>query len=166
MRFQTQTEGCTLTAQQTENNIVRTAFQALAGVRGGKQSLHTNSMDETLAMPSEKAARIALRTQQVIAHETGVANSIDPLAGSYFVEAITNKMEKAAEDYFAKIDEYGGVVAALEEGFFHREIGRAAYEYQKAVEDGRKIVFGVNSYELESEELEIPILKIDKQLER
>ncbi len=165
MRFHTQTAGCSLTAQQPENNIVRTAFQALAGVLGGTQSLHTNSMDETLALPSEKAARIALRTQQVIAHETGVANSIDPLAGSYFVEAMTNKMEKAAEDYFAKIDEYGGVVAALEEGFFHREIGRAAYEYQKAVEDGRKIVVGVNSYELESEELEIPILKIDRQVE-
>ncbi len=166
LRFHTQTAGCSLTAQQPENNIVRTAFQALAGVLGGTQSLHTNSMDETLALPSEKAVRIALRTQQIIAHETGVANTIDPLAGSYFVEARTRAMEKAAEDYFRRIDEYGGVIPAIEEGFFQREIGRAAYEYQKAVEEGRKIIVGVNRFEMGNEELDIPILEIDEKVEK
>jgi methylmalonyl-CoA mutase N-terminal domain/subunit len=165
MRFHTQTAGCSLTAQQPENNIVRTAFQALAGVLGGTQSLHTNSMDETLALPSEKAVRIALRTQQVIAHETGVVNTIDPLAGSYFIEARTRAMEEAAERYFEKIEERGGVIPAIEDGFFHREIGRAAYEYQKAVEQKKKIVVGVNAFEQGNEALDIPILEIDSSVE-
>ncbi|MCK4237073.1 MAG: methylmalonyl-CoA mutase family protein [Candidatus Krumholzibacteria bacterium] len=165
LRFHTQTAGCSLTAQQPENNIVRTAFQALSAVLGGTQSLHTNSMDETLALPSEKAVRIALRTQQLIAHETGVVNTIDPLAGSYFIEAKTREMEKKAEEYFQRIEELGGVIKAIEKGFFQKEIGRAAYEYQKAVEAGRKIVVGVNRFGLEGEEIDIPILKIDHQVE-
>ncbi|MDD4858210.1 MAG: methylmalonyl-CoA mutase family protein [Candidatus Krumholzibacteria bacterium] len=164
-RFHTQTAGCTLTAQQPENNIVRTAFQALSAVLGGTQSLHTNSMDETLALPSEKAVRSALRTQQLIACETGVINTIDPLAGSYFIEAKTREMEEKAEEYFAKIDEMGGVVKAIEAGFFQREIGRSAYEYQKAVERQRKIVVGVNRFQLEDEAIEIPILRIDPHVE-
>jgi methylmalonyl-CoA mutase N-terminal domain/subunit len=164
-RFHTQTAGCSLTAQQPENNIVRTAFQALSAVLGGTQSLHTNSMDETLALPSEKAVRIALRTQQLIAHETGVVNTIDPLAGSYFIEAKTREMEAAAEEYFSTVDELGGVVKAIEAGFFQREIGRSAYEYQKAVERERKIVVGVNRFQLENEKIEIPILRIDPQVE-
>ena len=165
LRFHTQTAGCTLTAQQPENNIVRTAFQALSAVLGGTQSLHTNSMDETLALPGEKAVRIALRTQQLIAEETGVVNTIDPLAGSYFVEAKTRQMEEKAEDYFRQIDELGGVVKAIEKGFFQKEIGRAAYEYQKAVEKGRKTIVGVNRFQLEEEEIEIPLLRIDEQVE-
>ncbi len=165
LRFHTQTAGCTLTAQQPENNIVRTAFQALSAVLGGTQSLHTNSMDETLALPSEKAVRIALRTQQLIAEETGVINTIDPLAGSYFIEAKTREMEEKAEDYFRRIDELGGVVKAIEKGFFQKEIGRAAYEYQKAVEKRRKTIVGVNKFQLEKEEIEIPLLKIDEQVE-
>jgi methylmalonyl-CoA mutase, N-terminal domain len=164
-RFHTQTAGCSLTAQQPENNIVRTAFQALSAVLGGTQSLHTNSMDETLALPSEKAVRIALRTQQVIAHETGVINTIDPLAGSYFIEAKTREMEEQAEDYFRRIDELGGVVKGIEAGFFQREIGRSAYEYQKAVEREQKIVVGVNRFQVEGEKIEIPILKIDPEVE-
>jgi methylmalonyl-CoA mutase N-terminal domain/subunit len=166
LRFHTQTAGCSLTAQQPENNIVRTAFQALSAVLGGTQSLHTNSMDETLALPSEKAVRIALRTQQLIAHETGVVNTIDPLAGSYFVEAKTREMEEKAEEYFARIDELGGVVKGIEAGFFQREIGRSAYEYQRAVERERKIVVGVNRFQLEDDSIEIPILKIDPEVER
>lgn len=165
LRFHTQTAGCTLTAQQPENNIVRTAFQALSAVLGGTQSLHTNSMDETLALPSEKAVRIALRTQQLIAHETGVANSIDPLAGSFLVEAKTREMEEKAGEYFRRIEELGGVIKAIERGFFQREIGRAAYEYQKAVEKKRKIVVGVNRFGLEEEKLEIPLLRIDQEVE-
>jgi methylmalonyl-CoA mutase N-terminal domain/subunit len=165
LRFHTQTAGCTLTAQQPENNIVRTAFQALSAVLGGTQSLHTNSMDETLALPGEKAVRIALRTQQLIAEETGVVNTIDPLAGSYFIEAKTSQMEEKAEDYFRRIDELGGVVKAIEKGFFQKEIGRAAYEYQKAVEKGRKTIVGVNRFQLEEEEIEIPLLRIDEQVE-
>ena len=165
LRFHTQTAGCSLTAQQPENNIVRTAFQALSAVLGGTQSLHTNSMDETLALPSEKAVRIALRTQQLIAEESGVTNTIDPLAGSYFIEARTRQMEEKAEEYFEKIDQLGGVVKAIEKGFFQKEIGRAAYEYQKAVECGRKVIVGVNSYQLEGEEIEIPLLKIDENVE-
>jgi methylmalonyl-CoA mutase N-terminal domain/subunit len=165
MRFHTQTAGCSLTAQQPENNIVRTAVQALAGVLGGTQSLHTNSMDETLALPTEKAVRIALRTQQVIAHETGVINTVDPLAGSYFIEAQTKKMEEQAEEYFRQIDELGGVIQAIEDGFFAREIGRAAYQYQKAVERKRKIVVGVNAFKGGNEDSDIPLLLIDEQVE-
>ncbi|MFH1754184.1 MAG: methylmalonyl-CoA mutase family protein, partial [Candidatus Latescibacterota bacterium] len=166
MRFHTQTAGCSLTAQQPEMNIVRTAIEALAGVLGGTQSLHTNSMDETLALPSDKAVRIALRTQQVIAYESGVINTIDPLAGSYFIEKRTNEMEQQAEEYFQKIEELGGVIPAIEEGFFQREIGRAAYEYQKAVESGRKIVVGVNAFKQGNEDQDIDILKIDAKVEK
>jgi methylmalonyl-CoA mutase, N-terminal domain len=160
MRFHTQTAGCTLTAQQPENNIVRTAFQALAGVLGGTQSLHTNSMDETLALPGEKAVKIALRTQQIIAHETGVVNTADPLGGSYFIEALTDRMEAGAEEYFRRIDALGGVVPAIEKGFFQREIADAAYRYQRALEDGTKTMVGVNRFTEEGERIEIPILTI------
>jgi methylmalonyl-CoA mutase, N-terminal domain len=166
LRFHTQTAGCSLTAQQPENNIVRTAFQALAAVMGGTQSLHTNSMDETWALPTEKAVLIALRTQQLIAEETGVTNTIDPLGGSYFVEALTNEMEKQAYDYFRKIDALGGMVRAIEHGFPQREIADAAYRYQKQVEDGRRTVVGVNKYTLEGEKLEIPLLRIDPTVEQ
>lgn len=165
LRFHTQTAGCSLTAQQPENNIVRTAYQALAAVLGGTQSLHTNSMDETLALPSEKAATIALRTQQILAYETGVANTIDPLAGSYFVENLTNKMEEEAEAYFEKINSLGGVIPAIEQGFFQREIADAAYRYQKELDKKEKIIVGVNKYVREDEKIEIPILEIPKEVE-
>jgi len=165
LRFHTQTAGCTLTAQQPENNIMRTAFQALAGVLGGTQSLHTNSMDETLALPSEKAVKIALRTQQIIAHETGVTNTIDPLAGSYFVESLTNRMEQEAEAYFEKIDSLGGVIPAIEAGFFQREIAESAYRYQQELDRKEKIIVGVNEYVEEHEDLEIPILLISPEVE-
>jgi methylmalonyl-CoA mutase N-terminal domain/subunit len=165
MRFHTQTAGCSLTAQQPENNIVRTAFEALAAVLGGTQSLHTNSMDESLALPSEKAVQVALRTQQIIAHETGVANTIDPLGGSYFVESLTNEMEESAEEYFRKIESLGGVIAGIEKGFFQREIARAAREYQKAMEERSRVVVGVNRYALEDEEVDIELLRIDPQIE-
>ena len=165
MRFHTQTAGCSLTAQQPENNIVRTAFQALSAVLGGTQSLHTNSMDESLALPSEKAVQIALRTQQIIAHETGVVNAIDPLGGSYFVESLTNEMEAGAEEYFRKIEALGGVIAGIEKAFFQREIAAAASAYQKAVEQEKRVVVGVNRYEREDEEVEIELLRIDQQME-
>jgi methylmalonyl-CoA mutase N-terminal domain/subunit len=165
LRFHTQTAGCSLTAQQPENNIVRTAYQALAGVMGGTQSLHTNSMDETLALPSEKAVKIALRTQQILAHETGVTNTIDPLAGSYFVEALTAKMEEEAEQYFDKIDSLGGVIPAIEAGFFQREIAEAAYRYQQELDRKEKIIVGVNDFIEENEKIEIPILKISPEVE-
>ncbi len=166
LRFHTQTAGCTLTAQQPENNIVRTAFQGLAAVLGGTQSLHTNSMDETWALPTEKAVLIALRTQQLIANETGVANVIDPLAGSYFIESLTNEIEKEAYKYFDKINKLGGMVKAIENGFPQREIADAAYRYQKAVEEKRRIVVGVNDFVLDEEKIEIPILKINKGVEQ
>jgi len=165
LRFHTQTAGCSLTAQQPENNIVRTALEALAGVLGGTQSLHTNSMDETLALPSDKAVKIALRTQQVIAHEIGVVNTIDPLAGSYFVEALTTRMEQEAEQYFEKIDALGGVVAAIDQGFFQREIAEAAYRYQSEVDRKTKIIVGVNEYVDEEEKIEIPLLMISPEVE-
>lgn len=165
MRFHTQTAGCTLTAQQPENNIMRTAFQALSAVLGGTQSLHTNSMDETYALPTEKAVKIALRTQQLIAYETGAGNTIDPLGGSYFVEALTNQLEKGAYEYFQKIDRLGGVVRAIEKGFFQREISRSAYTYQKKLEKKQKHHVGVNIFE-EEEKPDIEILKIPKQVER
>src|SRR6187401_783107 len=145
MRFHTQTAGVSLTAQQPLNNIVRTAIEALAGVLGGTQSLHTNSYDEALALPTEEAVRIALRTQQVIAHENGVANTIDPLGGSYFVEALTNRMEELAYDYFGRIDQLGGMVEAVKQGFPQREIADAAYKLQREIEDGRRKVVGVNA---------------------
>jgi methylmalonyl-CoA mutase N-terminal domain/subunit len=138
----------------------------MSAVLGGTQSLHTNSMDETLALPSEKAVMIALRTQQIIAHETGVINTTDPLAGSYFIEARTDEMEEAAEAYFKKIDELGGVVKAIDKGFFQREIQKSAYEYQKAVEAGRKVIVGLNRFGLENEEIDIPLLRIDEEVER
>jgi methylmalonyl-CoA mutase N-terminal domain/subunit len=165
LRFHTQTAGCSLTAQQPENNIVRTTIQALAAVLGGTQSLHTNSMDEALALPSELAARIALRTQQVIAHESGVTNSIDPLAGSYFLESLTNRLEEQAYQYFAKIDALGGVVPALEQGFLQREIAASAYRYQREIDDHRRTVVGVNEYEMD-EPLSIPLLRMDPEGER
>ncbi len=165
LRFHTQTAGCTLTAQQPENNIVRTAFEALAGVLGGTQSLHTNSMDETLALPSEKAVKIALRTQQIIAYEIGVTNTIDPLGGSYFIEALTDKMEREAEVYFEKIGALGGVIPAIEAGFFQREIAEAAYRYQIELDNKEKIIVGVNEFVEEDEKLEIPILEISPEVE-
>ena len=166
MRFHTQTAGCSLTAQQPENNIIRTAYEALAAVLGGTQSLHTNSMDEVLALPSEKAARIALRTQQIIAYETGVANTIDPLAGSYFIEKLTNEMEEEAYKYFDEIEKFGGVIPAINAGFFQKEIANAAYEYQKKIEEEKKIIVGVNKFQEEEERLEIELLKIDPEVER
>jgi methylmalonyl-CoA mutase N-terminal domain/subunit len=166
LRFHTQTAGCTLTAQQPENNIVRTAFQALAAALGGTQSLHTNSMDETLALPSEKAVKIALRTQQLIAHETGITNTIDPLGGSYFVESLTDKMERDAESYFEKIDALGGVIPAIEVGFFQREIAEAAYRYQIELDKKEKIIVGVNEFVEDNERIEIPILYISPEVEK
>lgn len=165
LRFHTQTAGCTLTAQQPENNIVRTAIQALAGVLGGTQSLHTNSMDETLALPSDKAVKIALRTQQIIADETGVANMIDPLGGSYFVESLTTNMEQEAERYFEKIEMLGGVIPAIEQGFFQREIAEAAYRYQRELDTKQKVIVGVNQYVEEGEKIDIPILAISPEVE-
>jgi methylmalonyl-CoA mutase N-terminal domain/subunit len=165
MRFHTQTAGCTLTAQQPENNIIRTAYQALSAVLGGTQSLHTNSMDETYALPTEKAAKIALRTQQLLAYESGVVNTIDPLGGSYYVESLTNELEKGAYDYFTKIDKLGGVIPAIEKGFFQKEISRSAYTYQKALERRKKYHVGVNIFE-EEEKPEIEILKISPQVEK
>jgi methylmalonyl-CoA mutase N-terminal domain/subunit len=164
MRFHTQTAGVSLTAQQPENNIVRTAYEALAAVLGGTQSLHTNSMDETWALPTEKAVKIALRTQQIIAYETGVTNTIDPLGGSYFVEALTNKMEDEAEKYFAEIERRGGVLKCIEEGFFQKEIAQAAFEYQQALERKEKFHVGVNEFVEEDEKVDIPILKIDESV--
>jgi methylmalonyl-CoA mutase N-terminal domain/subunit len=165
MRFHTQTAGVSLTAQQPEVNIVRTALEALAAVLGGTQSLHTNSFDEALALPTENAVKLALRTQQVIAHETGVANTIDPLGGSYYVEDLTNRLEAEAYEYFDRIRELGGVVAAIKENFFQREIAEASFRYQSEVESGKRVVVGVNRYE-DPEETDIEILSIDQALER
>jgi len=165
MRFHTQTAGVSLTAQQPLNNIVRTAIEALAGVLGGTQSLHTNSYDEALALPTEEAARIALRTQQIIAHETGVTNTIDPLGGAYFVEAMTDQLEREAYDYFSRIDELGGMVEAVKQNFPQREIADAAYQLQTEYDDRERILVGVNDY-VDSGDPEIPILRIDPELER
>ncbi|HZN10303.1 MAG TPA: methylmalonyl-CoA mutase family protein [Blastocatellia bacterium] len=165
LRFHTQTAGSTLTAQQPEVNVIRTTIQALAAVLGGTQSLHTNSRDEALGLPTEEAARVALRTQQVIAHESGVADTADPLAGSYAVEYLTSEIERRAGDYLAKIDDLGGMLAAIESGYVQREIEAAAYDYQKAVEAGREVVVGVNQFQV-AEEVPIPILKIDPAGER
>jgi methylmalonyl-CoA mutase N-terminal domain/subunit len=166
LRFHTQTAGCTLTAQQPENNIVRTAFQALAGVLGGTQSLHTNSMDETLALPSEKAVKIALRTQQLIAYETGVINTVDPLGGSYYVEALTDKMVNGANEIFEQIDSLGGVIPAIETGYFQKEIADAAYRYQKEVERKEKYIVGVNEFIEPNEKVDIPILTISPEVQK
>jgi methylmalonyl-CoA mutase N-terminal domain/subunit len=165
MRFHTQTAGVSLTAQQPLVNVIRTTIEALAGVLGGTQSLHTNSYDEALALPTEEAVRLALRTQQVIAHESGVTNTIDPLGGSYFIETLTDEMERAAYEYFARIDELGGMVEAIKQSFPQREIAEAAFRYQREVDERRRIVVGVNEY-VASEEEEIPILRIDPALER
>jgi methylmalonyl-CoA mutase N-terminal domain/subunit len=165
MRFHTQTAGVSLTAQQPLNNIVRTAIEALAGVLGGTQSLHTNSYDEALALPTEEAVRIALRTQQIIAEETGVANTIDPLGGAYFVEALTDQLEEQAYAYFRKIDELGGMVEAVKRGFPQREIADAAFELQTEIDAGRRTVVGVNRY-TEGDGQATEILRIDPALER
>ena len=165
MRFHTQTAGVSLTAQQPENNIVRTALEALAAVLGGTQSLHTNSMDEVLALPTEKAVEIALRTQQIIGYETGVANTVDPLGGSYFVEALTDQMEQGALDYFRRIDEVGGVLPGIDQSFFQREIAEAAFHYQRQLEIKEKVMVGVNEF-TNDQAVDIPILKIDPDVER
>jgi methylmalonyl-CoA mutase N-terminal domain/subunit len=164
MRFHTQTAGVSLTVQQPLNNIVRVAIQALAGVLGGTQSLHTDAYDEALALPTDRAALIALRTQQIIAEETGVVNTVDPLGGSYYLEALTEKMEQEALEYFRKIDAMGGMVAAIEKGFPQREIQDSAYQYQKAVERGEQVIVGVNKYTMTDEPAEVPILLIDESV--
>lgn len=164
LRFHTQTAGCSLTAQQPMNNIVRVTVQALAAILGGTQSLHTNSMDETLALPTEEAVTIALRTQQILAYESGVANTIDPLAGSYFIESLTNRLEEEAYDYFEKIEALGGMIQAIEKGFPQQEISRAAYEYQVALEKKEKFMVGVNIYKTD-EKITIPILEIPESVE-
>jgi methylmalonyl-CoA mutase N-terminal domain/subunit len=164
MRFHTQTAGVSLTAQQPEVNIIRTALEAMAAVLGGTQSLHTNSFDEALALPTENAVRLALRTQQVIAHETGVVNTIDPLGGSYYVEDLTNRLEAEAYEYFDRIRKLGGVIPAIKENFFQREIADASFRYQHEVEQKQRIVVGVNHYEHEDEQ-PLEILKIDPAVE-
>jgi methylmalonyl-CoA mutase N-terminal domain/subunit len=165
LRFHTQTAGCSLTAPQPENNIVRTAIEALAGVLGGTQSLHTNSMDEVLGLPTEKAALIALRTQQIIAHETGVTNVVDPLAGSYFVEWLTDEMERQAEVYFKQIEEIGGVISGIEKGFFMKEIADSAYRFQQRLDTGDRIFVGLNAFTEEAAGSKIEILKIGAEYE-
>ena len=165
LRFHTQTAGCSLTAQQPENNIVRTAIEALAAVLGGTQSLHTNSMDETLALPSDKAVKIALRTQQIIAYEHNVINSIDPLGGSWYVEKLTDDIEAEAEKYFNMIDAQGGVIACIENGFFQKEIANSAYRYQQELDRKEKIVVGMNDFIEKDEKIDIPILQISKDVE-
>ena len=165
LRFHTQTAGCTLTAQQPTNNVVRVAIQALAGVLGGTQSLHTNSMDETLALPTEQSVMVALRTQQILAEESGVANAVDPLGGSFFVEQLTNEMEEKAMEYIRRIDEMGGMVAAIKRGYPQREIADAAFHYQRLIDAGEKRVVGVNAYQID-EEQPIPLLRIDDSVEK
>ena len=166
LRFHAQTAGCSLTAQQPENNISRTAFQAIAAVFGGAQSLHTNSMDETLALPSEKAAEIALRTQQLIAYETGVANVADPLGGSWLIESLTDQLEQEAEKYFEEIEHLGGVIQAIEKGYFQREIARSAKSYQKLVDEKQLFIVGVNQFGKDDENIDIPILEIGPEVEQ
>ncbi len=165
LRFHTQTGGCTLTAQQPENNIVRVAYQALAAVLGGTQSLHTNSMDEALALPTEKAVRIALRTQQVLAYESGVANTVDPLAGSYYIESLTNQIEEHAMKYIEKIDSIGGMLAAIEKGFVEKEIADSSYKYQREIEKMERTIVGVNKFQLDKE-TKPDVMKVDPSLEK
>ena len=165
LRFHTQTAGCSATAQQPENNIVRVAYEAMAAVLGGTQSLHTNSMDEVLALPTEKNVEIALRTQQVLAYETNVTNVVDPLGGSYFIEALTDEMEKQAEEYFRQIEEFGGVIEAIEAGFFQREIADASYRYQRSLETKERIIIGVNAFQKPDEALPLDLLKIGREVE-
>ena len=164
LRFHTQTGGSTLTAQQPENNIARTTIQALAAILGGTQSLHTNSMDEALSLPSEKAVRVALRTQQIIAHESGIADSVDPLGGSYLVESLTDGLEKLILQTIQKIDEMGGALAAIDNGFVQTEIQESAYRFQKAVENNTEIIVGVNNFQT-NEKVEIERLKVDPAIE-
>src|SRR5215475_978114 len=164
LRFHTQTAGVSLTVQQPLNNIVRVAIQALAGVLGGTNSLHTDSYDEALALPTDRAALIALRTQQIIAHESGVTNTIDPLGGSYFLEKLTRDMEEGAFDYFRKIDDLGGMIEAIDAGYPQREIQEASYEFQMAVESKEKIIVGVNEYAMEEEPREVPLLQINESV--
>ena len=166
LRFHAQTAGCSLTAQQPENNISRTAFQAIAAVFGGAQSLHTNSMDETLALPSEKAAEIALRTQQLIAYETGVANVADPLGGSWLIESLTDQLEQEAEEYFEEIERLGGVIQAIEKSYFQREIARSAKNYQKLIDEKQLFIVGVNQFDKDDENIDIPILEIGPEAEQ
>src|SRR5262249_9356714 len=165
LRFHAQTAGCSLQAQQPELNLVRVAYQALAAVLGGCQSLHTNTMDETLALPSEHAVTLALRTQQVLAHETGVTNTVDPLGGGYFVEVLTRQMQTEARAYFERIQQLGGMIAALESGFFRREIAEASFAYQREVEAGRKLIVGVNAFQ-EPDETPLELLSVDDAVER
>ncbi len=165
LRFHTQTAGSALTAQQPENNIVRVTLQALAAVLGGTQSLHTNAMDEALSLPTEKSARIALRTQQIIAYESGVADTVDPLAGSYYVEYLTDEIERRVWTYFRRIEEWGGVLTAIEKGYIQQEIHEAAYRYQQAVERGEQIIVGVNAFQIEEDAPDVDILKVDPALE-
>ncbi|HKA11373.1 MAG TPA: methylmalonyl-CoA mutase family protein, partial [Candidatus Dormibacteraeota bacterium] len=165
LRFHTQTAGVSLTAQQPELNIARTAVEAMAAVLGGTQSLHTNAMDEVLALPTDKAARIALRTQQMIAYETGVANTVDPLGGSYFIENLTDRMEEEAEAYFERIDSFGGVIPAIEAGFMQREIADSAFRHQQELEQKRRLVVGVNEFLTDQDE-ELEILRIPLSLEQ
>ena len=164
LRFHTQTAGCSLTAQQPENNIVRTTIEALAGVLGGTQSLHTNALDEAYALPSEQAAKIAVRTQQIIAHETGITNTVDPLGGPYYIESLTDRLESGAEAYFEQIHAYGGMVEAIEAGYPQREIMTAEARYQEALENGQKIIVGVNDY-VDPNEPDIETLHIDPRIE-
>ena len=166
LRFHTQTAGCSLTAQQPEINIARTSFQAMAAVLGGTQSLHTNSMDETIALPSEKAAEIALRTQQLIAYETGVTNVVDPLGGSWFLENLTDEMEQKTEEYFSEIDDLGGVIPAIEQGYQQREISKSASIYQDKIDNNKRVVVGVNKFINDEKEIDIPILEIDTRAEQ
>ena len=166
LRFHTQTAGCSLTAQQPEINIARTSFQAMAAVLGGTQSLHTNSMDETIALPSEKAAEIALRTQQIIAYETGVTNVVDPLGGSWFLEKLTDEMEEKTEEYFSEIDDLGGVIHAIEQGYQQREISKSASIYQDKIDNNKRVVVGVNKFINDEKEIDIPILEIDTRAEQ
>jgi methylmalonyl-CoA mutase, N-terminal domain len=165
LRFHTQTAGCSLTAPQPENNIIRTTIEALAGVLGGTQSLHTNSMDEVLGLPTEKAAHIALRTQQIIAHETGVTNVADPLAGSYFIEWLTDEMERGANEYFKKIEEVGGVIPGIEKGFFMKEIADSAYRFEQKLQTGDRVFVGLNAFKEEAPGAKIEILKIGNEYE-
>ncbi|OPZ64125.1 MAG: Methylmalonyl-CoA mutase large subunit [bacterium ADurb.Bin478] len=163
MRFHTQTAGCSLTAQQPYNNVVRTAVEALAAVLGGTQSLHTNSLDEVFCLPSDQAVEVALRTQQILAEETGVVNTIDPLAGSYYVESLTNEIEEKATQYIEKIDEMGGMIAAIEKGFPQMEIADAAYKFQQQIENNQKIMVGVNKYVTQTQHT-VPLVEIDESV--
>jgi methylmalonyl-CoA mutase N-terminal domain/subunit len=165
MRMHVQTSGCTLTPQQPLNNIARTTMQALSAVLGGTQSLHTNSFDEALCLPTEEAVRVALRTQQVIAEESGVTDTIDPLSGSYYVEALTNQMEEGAMDYIRRIDEMGGAIAAIEKGFFQKEIADSAYKYQREIDEKKRTIVGVNNYTIGQEECPVEILRIGAEVE-